>query len=93
MREQALTVCGARSATEIGDFSATSLSTLTQMVAGGDMLTILPELALSVESRGRRDLATRPFHAPVPHRTIALAWRRTSARADEFRELAASLVP
>ena len=90
LRDQALAVCSAQGASELGDFRATSLSTLTQMVTGGDVMTLLPELALGVETRGRRDLAVRPFRPPAPHRTIGLAWRPSSPREEEFRALADS---
>jgi len=91
LRDQALSICNARGASELGDFRATSLSTLTQMITQDDVMTLLPELALDVELRGRRDLVVVPFRAPAPHRTIGLAWRPSSARAPEFRTLAESL--
>ena len=90
LRDQALAVCTAQGASELGDFRATSLSTLTQMVTDGEAMTLLPELALGVETRGRRDLAVRPFRSPAPHRTIGLAWRPSSPREEEFRALAES---
>lgn len=90
LRDQALAVCSAQGASELGDFRATSLSTLTQMVTDGDVMTLLPELALGVETRGRRDLAVRPFRPPAPHRTIGLAWRSSSPREEEFHSLAHS---
>ncbi len=90
LRDQALAVCSAQGASELGDFRATSLSTLTQMVTDGDVMTLLPELALGVETRGRRDLAVRPFRSPAPHRTIGLAWRPSSPREEEFHALAES---
>jgi LysR family hydrogen peroxide-inducible transcriptional activator len=93
LRDQALAVCGQRNAGEWGDFRATSLTTLTQMLTTSTALTLLPALSLPVETRGRRDLAVRPFKAPAPHRTIGLAWRPTSPRGDEFRTLAESLEP
>lgn len=84
-------MCGAAAAGELADFRATSLSTLTQMLTGSGALTLLPALALPVETRGRRDLVVRSFRAPAPHRTIGLAWRRTSPRGEEFRVLAERL--
>lgn len=92
LREQVLAACGSRRATELGDFRATSLGTLTQMVASGVAITLLPELSLPLETRGRRDLAVIPFRRPRPYRTIGLAWRKTSARAEEYRMLGESLV-
>ena len=65
LRDQALAVCTAQGASELGDFRATSLSTLTQMVTDGDVMPCLPELSLGVEKRGRRDLAVRPFLALI----------------------------
>lgn len=84
-------MCGAGDAQELGDFRATSLGTLLEMLMTSDALTLLPALALPVETRGRRGLAVRPFRPPAPHRTIGLAWRPTSPRSDEFHTLAESL--
>jgi LysR family hydrogen peroxide-inducible transcriptional activator len=52
-----------------------SLETLKHMVASGMGITVLPESAASVASYGDSDLVVRPFRAPHPSRTIALAWR------------------
>jgi LysR family hydrogen peroxide-inducible transcriptional activator len=89
LRSQALAVCGKAGAHEM-DLRATSLATLVQMVAGSSAVTLLPELALSVENRGGQ-LEVRPFSAPVPFRTIALVWRPRSPFADAFRRTAATL--
>jgi LysR family hydrogen peroxide-inducible transcriptional activator len=93
LRDQAMEVCNAAGATEFGDFRASSLSTLTQMVAAGIGLTLLPALALDVETRRAKRLQIRRFKPPAPRRTIGLAWRPTSARSDEFELLGASLTP
>jgi LysR family hydrogen peroxide-inducible transcriptional activator len=92
LRDQVLGVCEAAGAAELGDVRASSLPTLVQMVAGGEGTTLLPRLALPVEGR-TPDLAIVPFRAPAPARTIGLAWRPSSPRADEFRALGALLVP
>jgi LysR family hydrogen peroxide-inducible transcriptional activator len=92
LREQALAACQARGADEIGDFRATSLATLVEMVSGGEGVTLLPELTVAIEAR-RRDLMLVPFEAPAPFRTIGLAWRAASGRAAEYALLAESLVP
>jgi LysR family hydrogen peroxide-inducible transcriptional activator len=86
LRAQALDVCARARAHEL-EFRATSLPTLVQMVAGGAGVTLLPELALAAETR-RGDLRLRPFAAPVPHRTIALVWRRRSPLAPALQRLA-----
>jgi LysR family hydrogen peroxide-inducible transcriptional activator len=85
-RDQALELCTASGARELG-FRATSLATLSQMVAGGQGVTLLPELAVEVENR-RGALAIRSFCEPVPFRTVVLAWRRRSALAPALRAIA-----
>jgi LysR family hydrogen peroxide-inducible transcriptional activator len=89
LRSQALAVCSKAGAHEM-DLRATSLATLVQMVAGSHAVTLLPELALSVENRGEQ-LEIRPFSAPIPFRTLALVWRPRSPFADAFRRTAATL--
>jgi LysR family hydrogen peroxide-inducible transcriptional activator len=76
-RDQALALCGATGAKE-GDLRATGLSTLVQMVGGGDGVTLLPKLAVAVENR-RGQLAVRAFKSPAPTRTLVLAWRKGAA--------------
>jgi LysR family hydrogen peroxide-inducible transcriptional activator len=92
LRDQVLSVCESSGAAEAGDFRASSLATLVQMVAGGAGITLLPELAVRVEG-ATRDLALVPFRKPPPVRTIGLAWRASSPRAEEFRMLGALLAP
>jgi LysR family hydrogen peroxide-inducible transcriptional activator len=76
-RDQALEACSAARARE-GEFRATSLSTLVQMVAGGAGITLIPALAVDAEARRAR-LHVRPLEGPGAHRTIALAWRKQSS--------------
>lgn len=89
LRSQALALCSKAGAHEL-DLRATSLATLVQMVAGSSAVTLLPDLALSVENRGEQ-LEIRPFSAPIPFRTLALVWRPRSPFADAFRRTAATL--
>lgn len=88
-REQALALCAKARAHE-ADYTATSLSTLAQMAAGGAGITLLPALSLSVENR-RGDLAVRPFVAPAPCRTLVLAWRKQSPLRAGLQEVAAAI--
>jgi LysR family transcriptional regulator, hydrogen peroxide-inducible genes activator len=88
LRDQALELCTTAGADELG-FRATSLSTLSQMAAAGSAVTLLPEIALDVENR-RGVFTIRPFEAPVPYRTIVLAWRRRSSLQDALLALAAA---
>lgn len=88
-RDQALAVCAKAGTSEV-DFRATSLSTLTQMVASGAGVTLLPELSLPTEAR-RAPVRVRRFSSPVPHRTIALVWRKRSALAPALEKIAATM--
>jgi LysR family hydrogen peroxide-inducible transcriptional activator len=76
-RDQALALCGATGARE-ADLKATGLSTLVQMVGGGDGVTLLPKIAVAVENR-RGQLAVRAFKSPAPTRTLVMVWRKGSA--------------
>jgi LysR family hydrogen peroxide-inducible transcriptional activator len=83
LRDQALAVCQTASTDE---FRASSLSTVIQMVANGYGVTILPALALPTEVGADDGIRVVPFAAPVPSRTIGLAWRRSSPHKPEFTE-------
>jgi LysR family hydrogen peroxide-inducible transcriptional activator len=88
-RDQALAFCKSARAREL-EFRATSLPTLAHMVAGGAGVTILPELAVPTEAQGA-GLRVRAFASPVPHRTLALVWRRRSPLAPALRKLASTI--
>ncbi|WP_086929549.1 hydrogen peroxide-inducible genes activator [Agarilytica rhodophyticola] len=57
-----------------------SLETLKYMVASGLGITILPESAAKADHTWSDLLVTRSFTAPIPTRTIALAWRASFPR-------------
>ncbi len=86
-RDQALAICSRAKAHEL-EFRATSLTTLVQMVAAGGAVTLLPELAVSVEGRG---LELRKFAEDAPHRTIVLAWRKSSPLSNALRKIGATI--
>ncbi|WP_372965326.1 hydrogen peroxide-inducible genes activator [Marinobacter sp.] len=69
-----------------------SLETIRHMVASGLGITVLPLSAASNIKYQEDILAVRPFVAPVPFRTVALAWRVTFPRpkAIDVLSLAAS---
>ncbi|QCK84779.1 LysR family transcriptional regulator [Phreatobacter aquaticus] len=86
MRDQALAFCSLRRVENIDTFGASSLSTLVQMVANGLGMTLLPEIAVDVETRSAPIRLMR-FAEPEPSRVLGLAWRRTSPRKRDFIEL------
>jgi LysR family hydrogen peroxide-inducible transcriptional activator len=89
LRDQALAVCGLLAGDRDGQegFAATSLHTLTQMVAGGLGVTLLPRLAISAGVAAGTDIALRPVAASGAWRTLGIAWRPNSPRAAEYRSL------
>ncbi len=90
MREQALAICRSRAPSQWEELKATSIETLRQMVAAGVGCTLLPALAAmpGVGSVQSGLVQTRPFQAPVPTRTIGLAWRHRFAREKTVEHLA-----
>lgn len=72
------------------DFRATSLTTLAQMVMAAGSITLLPQLAVSMENR-QGQLVVRPFAPPGPGRTLVLAWRPGHPRAEALRTIAGTL--
>lgn len=87
LRQQTLPLCEAVGGGELSGFRASSLATVTQMVASGLGITLLPELAIEREAAAVPTLKTIPFGADGPSRTIGLAWRKHSPRAQEYHAL------
>jgi LysR family transcriptional regulator, hydrogen peroxide-inducible genes activator len=88
-RDQALEACGKARVRE-GEFRATSLSTLVQMVAGGAGITFIPAIAVDAEARRAR-LRVRPLGGPGAYRTIALIWRKHSSVEPTLHAVATAL--
>ncbi len=86
LRDQALKLCGSVKPSTLTNYGATSLTTLLQMVGHGLGITLIPEMATG-PNQSVSDLQIVSFAEPAPSRTIALAWRRNSARQEECREL------
>lgn len=74
LADQALEVCGLRGRGRV-DLGASSLATLTGLVAEGFGLTLLPEIALRAETAAAPGLALRRFADPEPARELALIRR------------------
>ena len=91
LRDHALPICKSAGMTEYADFRATSLGTLLQMVGAGLGVTLVPEMAVAGESNCNPSVAFRPFDEGGPSRSIGVAWRKSSAREAEFRDLAETI--
>jgi LysR family hydrogen peroxide-inducible transcriptional activator len=88
LRDQALSVCQLSGASERSGFRATSLETLRQMVAAGVGMTLLPQLAVQPPVPPSADIRLIRFEEPVPRRTIAMFWRKSSAYREFLPQLA-----
>jgi len=91
LSDQVLDMRGSRDATEPAAFQATSLHTIVQMVENGLGITVLPKMAIDAGILRGTKLDFRPFSSPRASRRIALVWRATSQRGEEFRRLGATL--
>jgi LysR family hydrogen peroxide-inducible transcriptional activator len=88
LRDQALAVCRAIDPHRLLSVGATSLATIVQLVAAGQGITLVPQLAIDAGTITDPRLKLVPFVKPEPHRTIGLAWRKRSPRERDFRALA-----
>lgn len=87
-RDQALSFCNMQSAMPRELLDGSSLSTLVQMVGAGIGVTLIPEMAVPVETRSAAVSVAR-FPKPRPTRTIGMIWRKTSPLAPQLSQLAA----
>ena len=69
----------------------TSLHTLVQMVDNGLGVTFIPAMAIEAGILDGTNVDARPLRSDHGHRRIALVWRRSSPREEEFQLLADTL--
>lgn len=86
-RDQALAFCGTPSNLPRESMEGSSLSTLVQMVASGLGVTLIPEMAVALETRSA-DVSVAHFKRPEPTRTIGMVWRKSTPLADQLTDLA-----
>ena len=86
-RDQALSFCQIPSILGRDGLDGSSLSTLVQMVGAGIGVTLIPEMAVPVETRSAAVSLAR-FGDPRPLRTVGMVWRRTSPLADQLMGIA-----
>ena len=72
-------------------WKGTSLHTLVQMVDNGLGLTFVPAMAIDAGILEGTRVDARPLHSDHGFRSIALVWRRSSPREEEFQLLAETL--
>ncbi|HWE17669.1 MAG TPA: hydrogen peroxide-inducible genes activator [Hyphomicrobiaceae bacterium] len=85
-RDQALSFCNMQSSLPREVLDASSLSTLVQMVSAGMGVTLIPEMAVAVETR-LASVSVARFDDPQPSRSIGMIWRKTSPLAGQLLQL------
>jgi len=85
-RDQALSFCNMQSSPPREVLDASSLSTLVQMVGAGIGVTLIPEMAVAVETRSAPVSVAR-FKNPQPSRTIGMVWRKTNPLARQLQQI------
>ncbi len=86
-RDQALSFCGMRSTLPREGMEGSSLSTLVQMVGAGIGVTLIPEMAVPVETRSAPVSIAR-FTDPTPSRRIGMIWRKSTPLTRQLEQIA-----
>ena len=86
-RDQAISFCNLQSSPPRDLMEGSSLSTLVQMVGAGIGVTLIPEMAVPIESRSAPVSIAR-LPKPRPRRRIGMVWRQSSPLADKFGQIA-----
>ncbi|TMM52878.1 hydrogen peroxide-inducible genes activator [Sulfitobacter sabulilitoris] len=87
-RDQALSFCQFAKTKPRQLMEGNSLSTLVQMVSAGMGVTLIPEIALSLETRSA-DVSIARFPQSRPSRTIGMVWRKTNPLSDQLMTIGA----
>jgi LysR family hydrogen peroxide-inducible transcriptional activator len=91
LKDHALAACNRPELRADAAMMGTSLHTLVQMVDNGLGLTFVPSMAIEAGILDGTRVEARPLRSDHDYRRIALVWRRSSPREEEFRLLADSL--
>lgn len=86
-RDQALAFCSLSPTASREMMEGSSLATLVQMVGAGIGVTLVPEMAVPIETRSAH-VALQRLRVPRPNRTIGMVWRRTSPLAAQLQDVA-----
>lgn len=86
LSDHALSACGLQLPKRRKAYSATSLSTLLQMVASGYGITLVPDMAVKARTIPH-NVDILNFANPSPRRQIGFCWRPGSPRIQDFLRL------
>jgi len=91
LKDHALSACNRPDLRAHAAMMGTSLHTLVQMVDNGLGLTFIPAMAIEAGILDGTQVDARPLLSEHGSRQIALIWRRSSPRENEFQMFAAAL--
>src|SRR3954471_16416863 len=91
LKDHALSACNRPDLRAHAAMMGTSLHTLVQMVDNGLGVTFIPQMAIEAGILSGTGVDARPLRSDNPYRRIALIWRRSSPREEEFQLLARTL--
>ena len=91
LKDHALAACNRPELRAHAAMMGTSLHTLVQMVDNGLGVTFIPSMAIEAGILDGTHVDAKPLRSGHGFRSIALIWRRSSPRENEFRLLATAL--
>ena len=91
LKDHVLAACNRPELRAGASMMGTSLHTLVQMVDNGLGVTFVPQMAVDAGLLAGTRVEARQLEAKHGARQIALAWRKSSPREEEFRLLSAAL--
>ena len=87
-RDQALAFCGIDAARPREMLEGSTLATLVQMVGAGIGVTLIPAMAVPVETRAAK-VAVSHFKGTIPNRRIGMIWRKSNPLGAGLQEIGA----
>src|SRR5436305_12382604 len=91
LKDHALSACNRPELRAHPEMMGTSLHTLVQTVDNGLGVTFVPSIAIEAGILDGTHVDAKPLRADDGFRRVALIWRRSSARENEFQLLATAL--
>jgi LysR family transcriptional regulator, hydrogen peroxide-inducible genes activator len=85
-RDQALSFCKMSAGVPRDLMEGSSLTTLVQMVGAGIGVTLIPQMAVAIETP-TAPVSVARLPEPRPSRTIGLVWRKTNPLSHQFNGL------
>ena len=90
-RDQALSFCDIKQSDPSLLMEGSSLATLVQMVDAGLGLTLIPEMAVPLETNGTSVSISRFGSTHRPQRTIGMVWRKSNPLEKQLMSLGATI--